>query len=103
MKVGALVSPSGVLCPAPPWSTLVAVNLASGDMQWEVPLGWTEEYADRGAPRIDGILAMGGPTVTGGGLVSSAQPLTRNSAPSTPTPARCCGKSTCRVQRCRNR
>jgi len=69
IQVGALVSPSGVLCTAPPWSTLVAVNLASGDIQWEVPLGWTEEYADRGAPRIDGIMAMGGPTVTGGGLV----------------------------------
>jgi quinoprotein glucose dehydrogenase len=69
IQVGALVSPTGVLCTAPPWSSLVAVDMESGDVEWEVPLGWTDEYADRGVPRIDGIVAMGGPTVTAGGLV----------------------------------
>jgi quinoprotein glucose dehydrogenase len=69
VQIGALVSPSGVFCTPPPWSTLVAVDLASGDIEWEVPLGSTTEYADRGAPVVEGITAMGGPTVTAGGLV----------------------------------
>jgi len=69
VQVGPLVSPSGVFCTPPPWSTLVAVNLANGNIEWEVPLGSTTEYADRGVPVVEGITAMGGPTVTAGGLV----------------------------------
>jgi quinoprotein glucose dehydrogenase len=69
VQIGPLTSPSGVLCTAPPWSTLVAVDLTDGTVVWEVPLGATEEYADRGAPLIEGITAMGGPIVTAGGLI----------------------------------
>jgi quinoprotein glucose dehydrogenase len=69
VQIGPLASPSGVLCTAPPWSTLVAVDLADGTVSWEVPLGATDQYADRGAPLIEGILAMGGPIVTAGGLI----------------------------------
>jgi len=69
VQIGPLASPSGVPCTAPPWSTLVAVDLADGTVSWEVPLGATDQYADRGAPLIEGILAMGGPIVTAGGLI----------------------------------
>jgi quinoprotein glucose dehydrogenase len=69
VQIGPLTSPSGVLCTAPPWSSLVAVDLVKGEVRWEVPLGTTDEYADRGAPLIEGITAMGGPLVTGGGLI----------------------------------
>ena len=34
-----LLSPFGVPCIAPPWGTLLAVSLESGEKQWEVPLG----------------------------------------------------------------
>ena len=69
VQIGPLTSPSGVFCTPPPWSMLVSVDLASGDIKWEVPLGSTKEYADRGAPVVDGIIAMGGPSITAGGLV----------------------------------
>ena len=64
-----LLSPLGVPCIAPPWGTLVAVDLVSGEKRWEVPLGGTRGMApfpfwfDWGMPH------MGGPLVTASGLV----------------------------------
>ena len=68
VQIDTLNSPTKVPCTAPPWSKLVAVDLSLGDVAWEVPLGSTDQYADRGAERIDGIFAMGGPIMTAGGL-----------------------------------
>lgn len=61
-----LRAPDGLPCNAPPWSELIAVDLSTGKKKWSVPLG--------GVPlpngqTIAGGLAMGGPMVTGGGLV----------------------------------
>ena len=54
-------------CTKPPWGSLVAVNAATGDIAWNVPLGITEELPeDR---QRTGRLGMGGPMVTAGGLV----------------------------------
>ena len=54
-------------CTKPPWGSLVAVNAATGDIAWNVPLGMTEELPeDR---QRTGRLGMGGPMVTAGGLV----------------------------------
>ena len=54
-------------CNKPPWGSLVAVNAATGDIAWNVPLGITEELPeDR---RRTGRLGMGGPISTAGGLV----------------------------------
>jgi quinoprotein glucose dehydrogenase len=54
-------------CNKPPWAELVAVNGATGDIAWRVPLGITDELpAER---RRTGRLGMGGPIVTAGGLV----------------------------------
>ena len=54
-------------CTKPPWGSLVAVNAATGDIAWKVPLGITEELPE-GKQRT-GRLGMGGPMVTAGGLV----------------------------------
>lgn len=64
-----LLSRFGAPCLAPPWGTLTAVDLATGDVLWETTLGTTRDQApfplwfELGAPNL------GGPIVTAGGLV----------------------------------
>jgi quinoprotein glucose dehydrogenase len=55
-------------CQQPPWGVLKAIDLASGDDVWEVPLGIDDELAARGVPQT-GTINMGGPIITAGGLV----------------------------------
>jgi quinoprotein glucose dehydrogenase len=52
----------------PPWGTLNAVDLNSGEILWKVPLGEYPELTERGIP-ITGTENYGGPVVTKGGLV----------------------------------
>ena len=54
-------------CQKPPWGELLAVDVATGDIAWRVPLGVTEELPlDR---QRTGRLNVGGPIVTASGLV----------------------------------
>ncbi|NND05654.1 MAG: PQQ-binding-like beta-propeller repeat protein [Saprospiraceae bacterium] len=52
----------------PPWGTLSAIDLHTGDYVWKVPLGNDTELQQPGAPPT-GIENYGGPAVTAGGLV----------------------------------
>jgi quinoprotein glucose dehydrogenase len=52
----------------PPWGTLHAINLHTGDFQWTVPLGNYPELQTPGGPPT-GMENYGGPVVTAGGLV----------------------------------
>lgn len=52
----------------PPWGTLNAIDLNTGDYLWKVPLGEYPELTKRGIP-ITGTPNQGGPLVTAGGLV----------------------------------
>jgi quinoprotein glucose dehydrogenase len=65
-----LMSPSGTPCIAPPWGRLTAVDLGSGEIRWEVPLGRIPQLAPLGEKAAEfGSVNFGGSTVTAGGLV----------------------------------
>jgi quinoprotein glucose dehydrogenase len=64
-----LASPLGLPCVAPPWGTLVAIDLVRGRIAWRVPLGTMRDLAWPLGALIRGAPSMGGPIVTAGGLV----------------------------------
>ncbi len=64
-----LLGPTGMPCTGPPWSTLVGVDLAAGEVRWSVPLGTVDRLAMVPVPALNwGAPVTGGPTVTAGGL-----------------------------------
>jgi quinoprotein glucose dehydrogenase len=52
----------------PPWGTLNAIDLNTGDYLWRVPLGEFAELTKKGIA-ITGTESYGGPLATAGGLV----------------------------------
>lgn len=60
--------PDGYPAVAPPWGTLSAINLNTGEYVWKIPLGSYPELAARGMENT-GTENYGGPIVTAGGLV----------------------------------
>lgn len=52
----------------PPWGTLNAINLNTGEYEWKIPFGEFEELKGRGIP-ITGRENYGGSAVTAGGLL----------------------------------
>lgn len=52
----------------PPWGTLNAIDLNTGDYLWRVPLGEFPELTKKGIP-VTGTESYGGPLSTGGDLV----------------------------------
>jgi len=69
-EIKPLASPWGLPCTAPPWGTLVSVDLRRNRIAWQVPLGSTEGHRPWFAPgRNFGLPNMGGPIATAGDLI----------------------------------
>lgn len=60
--------PEGYPAVVPPWGTLNAINLNTGQYAWKIPLGEYPELAAKGL-KDTGTENYGGPLVTAGGLV----------------------------------
>jgi quinoprotein glucose dehydrogenase len=64
------LSSLGLPCTKPPWNKLVAVDLASASILWEVPLGTVRDLAPGLVPNFNwGAPGMGGPLITASGLI----------------------------------
>jgi quinoprotein glucose dehydrogenase len=62
------LDPDGYPAVVPPWGTLTAINLNTGEFAWRIPLGEYPELAEKGVP-VTGTENYGGPVVTAGGLL----------------------------------
>ena len=62
------LDPEGYPAVAPPWGTLNAINLNTGDYAWKIPLGDYPELSAKGLKNT-GTENYGGPIVTAGGLL----------------------------------
>jgi quinoprotein glucose dehydrogenase len=67
--VDVLVSPLGVPCTEPPWGTLLALEIETGRVLWEVPFGSTRDLAPFPFWLDWGLPSMGGPILTASGVV----------------------------------
>ena len=63
-----LRAPSGLPCTPPPWGTLTAVDVNTGAIRWQVPLGELPGVPEKSS-RALGSINLGGPIVTAGGLI----------------------------------
>jgi len=70
-KTENFVAPSGVPCTPPPWGSLTAIDMDSGKIRWQRPFGRIRQYGIT-FPESWGSAIIGGPIVTGGGLVFMA-------------------------------
>jgi quinoprotein glucose dehydrogenase len=62
------LDPEGYPAVAPPWGTLNAINLNTGEYVWKIPFGEYPELAAKGR-KDTGTENYGGPMVTAGGLL----------------------------------
>ena len=62
------LTPEGYPAVQPPWGTLNAIDMNSGDLKWTVPLGEFKALKEKGVPAT-GTENYGGSVATAGGLI----------------------------------
>ncbi len=66
---GFMFTNSGLPAIAPPWTTLTAYDLNSGNVRWRIPLGDVPELAAEGHGETGADFSQTGPVLTAGGLI----------------------------------
>ena len=69
MRREPLLSILGVPCNPPPWGTLAATDLRTGEIKWQVPLGTITDLSPLPLPIRWGTPVLGGPVITEGGVI----------------------------------
>lgn len=70
MRRYPLLSPLDVPCIAPPWGMLLAIDMESGVIRWQRPLGTIQDVAPAIVPNLEyGVPGAGGPIITASGLI----------------------------------
>jgi quinoprotein glucose dehydrogenase len=64
-----LMAPNGIPCVPPPWGKLTAVDLKTGEIRWDAPLGLIPPLSPVPKSSEMGSINLGGSMVTAGGLV----------------------------------
>lgn len=78
LSMKPFLSSFGAPCTPPPWSTLSAVDLSTGDLVWTVPLGTLKHQAPWPLSYMAGGVEMGGPMVTASGVIFIAASADRH-------------------------
>ena len=67
------MSPLGIPCTPPPWGTLTAIDMDSGEIRWQMPFGQVRRFGIT-VPKFMGwgTAIIGGPIATAGGLIFMA-------------------------------
>ena len=55
-------------CIKPPWYVLAGIDMSTGDIKWEIPLGTLDKMMRLPLPLKYGAVGIGGPMITAGGL-----------------------------------
>ncbi len=64
------MSPFGIPCTPTPWGTLSAIDMATGELVWEIALGQIKRFGLTTPASFGwGSPSIGGPIITGGGLI----------------------------------
>jgi glucose dehydrogenase len=66
---GFIFAKSGLSVITPPWTTLTAYDLNSGEIRWQIPLGEVPELAARGITNTGSHFPKVNPVLTAGGLI----------------------------------
>jgi quinoprotein glucose dehydrogenase len=66
---GYMNSTDGLPAIGPPWSTLTAYDLNSGQIKWQIPFGTVARLAAKGITNTGSFWPRGGVAVTAGGII----------------------------------